>query len=308
MIDEASLNSINGPGSVLVPIQLKGSENYGLWRRLMCIALQANRKLCFVLGTCKKSSFEKELQEHWETYNAIVLSWIINTVPPHLISGILYATDAHTVWEDLQERFDKVNRVRIFQLHRDIAMISQGTDTVSTYFTKLKELWAEYDAIVPFPNCGCARYKEYTAHLQQQKLLQFLSGLNDTYTQSKRQILMKTTEPSLNQGYAMIIEEESHRFVSDSGRHGIGEGNDIAAFWSARGSDSSRSSGNINGTSQFRGSTPNRTFQKPKRNWNDQCDHCKMYGHTAVNCYQLIGYPDNFKGKRKPLANNAIKH
>lgn len=125
------VGSSDGPGSVLVPIQLKGSENYGLWRRSMCIALQAKMKLCFVLGTCKKSSFEKELQEHWETCNAIVLSWIINTVAPHLISGILYATDAHTVWED---------------------------------FTKLKELWAEYDAIVPFPNCGCARYKEYTAH------------------------------------------------------------------------------------------------------------------------------------------------
>ncbi|KAH0714778.1 hypothetical protein KY285_007602 [Solanum tuberosum] len=117
---------------------------------------------------------------------------------------------------------------------------------------------------------------------------------------------MKTTEPSLNQCYAMIIEEESHRFVSDSGRHGIGEGNDIAALWSARGSDSSSSSGNIKGTGQFRGSTPNRNFQKPKRNWNVQCDHCKMYGHTAANCYQLIGYPDTFKGKRKPLANNAL--
>lgn len=32
----------------------------------------------------------------------------------------------------------------------EIATISQGTDTVSAYFTKWKELWAEYDAIVAF--------------------------------------------------------------------------------------------------------------------------------------------------------------
>ncbi|KAH0639685.1 hypothetical protein KY285_036271 [Solanum tuberosum] len=51
----------DGSGSVLVPIQLKGSENYGLWQRSMYIALQAKRKLGFVLGTCKRSSFEKEL-------------------------------------------------------------------------------------------------------------------------------------------------------------------------------------------------------------------------------------------------------
>ncbi|WMV29150.1 hypothetical protein MTR67_022535 [Solanum verrucosum] len=154
----------DGPGSILVPIQLKGSENYGLWRRSMCITLQAKKKLGFVLETYNKSSFDKELHEQWETCNAIVLSWLINTVALHLFSGIVYVTDDRTVWVDLQERFDKVNRVRIFQLHREITTILQGTDSVFAYFTKLKELWAEYDAIVPFSNCGCTRSKDYVDH------------------------------------------------------------------------------------------------------------------------------------------------
>ncbi|XP_075076488.1 uncharacterized protein LOC142163133 [Nicotiana tabacum] len=153
----------------------------------MRIALQAKRKLGFVLGTCKKSSFEPALHEDWETCNANVLSWIMNTVSPELLSGIVYASNTHLVWEDLKERFDKVNRVRIFQLHREIATISQGTDSVSTYFTKLKELWAEYDAMVLIPNS-----KEYVEQLQQQRLMQFLSGLNETCDQARRQILMKT--------------------------------------------------------------------------------------------------------------------
>ncbi|XP_015068835.1 uncharacterized protein LOC107013437 [Solanum pennellii] len=61
--------------------------------------------------------------------------------------GVVYASDASLVWEDLKERFDKVNRVRIYQLHRDIATLTQGIDIVSVYFMKLKELWAEYDAM-----------------------------------------------------------------------------------------------------------------------------------------------------------------
>ncbi|XP_070005427.1 uncharacterized protein [Nicotiana sylvestris] len=185
------------PSSILIPIKLTGSENYGLWHRSMRIALQAKRKLGFVLGTCKKSSFEPALHEDWETCNANVLSWIMNTVSPELLSGIVYASNTHLVWEDLKERFDKVNRVRIFQLHREIATISQGTDSVSTYFTKLKELWAEYDAMVLIPNS-----KEYVEQLQQQRLMQFLSGLNETCDQARRQILMKTVEPTLNQAYA----------------------------------------------------------------------------------------------------------
>ncbi|XP_075112342.1 uncharacterized protein LOC142182197 [Nicotiana tabacum] len=136
----------------------------------MRIALQAKRKLGFVLGTCKKDLFKSELHEDWETCNGIILSWIMNTISPDLLSGIVYASNAHLVWEDLRERFDKVNLVRIFQLHRDITTISQGTDSISAYFTKLKELWAEYDAMVPIPNS-----KEYVERLQQQRLMQFLS-------------------------------------------------------------------------------------------------------------------------------------
>lgn len=64
----------------------------------------------------------------------------MNSVSKDLLSGIMHASNVHLVWRNLQERFDKVNRVRIFQLHREIATIFQGTDSVAMYFTKLKEL------------------------------------------------------------------------------------------------------------------------------------------------------------------------
>ncbi|XP_019255206.1 PREDICTED: uncharacterized protein LOC109233798 [Nicotiana attenuata] len=94
--------------------------------------------------------------------------------------------------------------MRIFQLHRAIATLSQGTDSVSCYFTKLKDLWIEYDAMVPKANS-----RDYVDHLDQHKLLQFLSGLNDFYDQARRQILMKSNVPSINRAYAMVIEDES---------------------------------------------------------------------------------------------------
>ncbi|XP_070011051.1 uncharacterized protein [Nicotiana sylvestris] len=168
------------PGLVLIPIQLTGSENYGLWSRSMRLALKAKCKLGFINGTCIKASFEANLHEKWETCNAIVHSWIMNSVSKDLLSGIIYALDAHAVWEDLKEHFDK-------------------------------ELWAEYDVLVPSPNCGCVKSKEYIEHLHQQILMQLLDGLNDTYDQAKRQILMKTTKPTLNQAYAMVIQNESQQ-------------------------------------------------------------------------------------------------
>ncbi|KAH0702493.1 hypothetical protein KY285_016771 [Solanum tuberosum] len=30
-----------------------------------------------------------------------------------------------------------------------------------------------------------------------------------------------------------------------------------------------------------------------------KCDHCNMKGHLKDNCYQLVGYSANFKGKKR---------
>ncbi|XP_075098916.1 uncharacterized protein LOC142175815 [Nicotiana tabacum] len=245
----------------------------------MRIILQAKRKLGFVLGTCKKYLFQTELHEDWETCNAIVLSWIMNIVSPDLLSGIVYASNAYLVWEDLRERFDKVNRVRIFQLHRKIATILQGTDSVSAYFTRLKELWAEYDAMVLIPNS-----KEYVEHLQQQRLMQFLSSLNETYDQARHQILMKTVEPTLNQAYALIIEDESQ---NSSAHPVLPNRGDQVAMQTGRGQMTVQ-----NNRGQYKGKKP---FVK--------CDYCNKPGHSKENCYKLVGYPTDFKNKKSYAAN-----
>lgn len=184
--DPLFIGSLDSSSTVLVPIKLTGSENYNLWSRSMRIALLGKRKYGFVTRSCNKESYREELHEQWERSNAIVLSWIMNTVSESLLSGIMYAINACAVWDDLKERYDKVNRMRIYQLHREINMHSQGTDSISAYFTKLKILWSEYDVLVPNPSCDCPKSKEYSDHMCQLRLLQFLSGLNDSYDQARR--------------------------------------------------------------------------------------------------------------------------
>ncbi|KAH0694700.1 hypothetical protein KY290_023696 [Solanum tuberosum] len=71
------LQACDTPGSSLVSIQLTGSKTYFLWSRSMKIGL-------------------------------LVLSWIMMiSVSRELLSGIVYASSALQVWNDLKERFDK---------------------------------------------------------------------------------------------------------------------------------------------------------------------------------------------------------
>lgn len=137
--DPLYIGPLDASGARLIPIKLTGSENYGIWSRSMRIALLEKRKYGFVTGSCSSSIYKEELHEQWETCNAIMPSWLMSTVSGELLSGIVYATSAYTLWEDLKEHFDKVNRMRIYQLHRKINSLSQGTDSVSTLLYEIEE-------------------------------------------------------------------------------------------------------------------------------------------------------------------------
>ncbi|KAL5542382.1 hypothetical protein UlMin_010092 [Ulmus minor] len=54
-----------------------------------------------------------------------------------------------------------------------------GSDEVSTYFTKLKTLWDELRDFRPLPACDCGGMKALVEYQQQEYVLQFLMGLNE---------------------------------------------------------------------------------------------------------------------------------
>ncbi|XP_016457908.1 uncharacterized protein LOC107781684 [Nicotiana tabacum] len=175
------LQPIDTPGSTLISLRLTGSDNYALWSRSMRIGLLGKSKLGFVNGRFPKSRFEPELHDQWETVNVIVLSWTMNVVRRGLLSSVVYASNAHKVWEDLNERFNKVNGSRVLYFHREIHTLTQGTMSVVDYFSKWRDLWDEFDASMLCPGCPYPESKKYAQHFEYHRLLQFLMGLNESY-------------------------------------------------------------------------------------------------------------------------------
>ncbi|XP_069152483.1 uncharacterized protein [Solanum lycopersicum] len=157
-------------GSSLILLQLTGFENHALWNRSFRIGPVGRRKLEFVDGRFPKSKFEPELYNQWEKCYAVVLSLIMNTVRRGLISFVVYTLDVL----DLKERFDTVNRSRIFHLYREIHTLVQGTISIADYHSRLRDLWDEYDSLTPCPTCPCPESKKFGEHCDYQRLMQFL--------------------------------------------------------------------------------------------------------------------------------------
>ncbi|XP_075475306.1 uncharacterized protein LOC142506056 [Primulina tabacum] len=128
------------------------------------IALRAKNKIALIDGSSRRPPVGSPTLLQWERCNALVLSWIMNTVSNEFFGGIIYASDASKVWTDLKKQSDKINGSRVFSLHREIGRLTQGNSTVSTYYCKLKQLWDEYSALIVLPSCECDTARKYLEH------------------------------------------------------------------------------------------------------------------------------------------------
>ncbi|KAM3198979.1 hypothetical protein P3L10_034131 [Capsicum annuum] len=123
LLDPLFLQSSDVSGVNLAHYVLTGMENYILWSKSMRAALLGKNKIGFLDGTCKNEMYEGQMACWWELVNAIVLFWIMSSILKDLVNGIVYYSNAHKVWMDIKECFNKVNATKIYHVHRGIATL-----------------------------------------------------------------------------------------------------------------------------------------------------------------------------------------
>ena len=151
------LHHEESPRAMLVYQPLVG-ENYPTWERSMRMALIAKNKLEFIDGTLTLSSPMVKTSlaiQAWIHCDKMVASWILNSVSQEIATSIVYKDTALEIWNDLRERLSQGNGPRVFQLLKDIAGITQGQSSITSYFTQLNVLWDQLQKFRPFPMCSC---------------------------------------------------------------------------------------------------------------------------------------------------------
>lgn len=127
----------------------------------------------------------------WSQCNDMIHSWIINSIASEISDSVIYYTTAREVWEDLRGHFSQSNAHRIFEIQREITYHRHYQLSVLTYYTKLKSLWDELGLYTDASSCT------YGAQQDRQKLMQFLIGLNESYSAARGQILLMNPLPSV---------------------------------------------------------------------------------------------------------------
>lgn len=100
-----------------------------------------------------------------------------------------------------EDRFQQSNGPRIFQIRKELVNLKQNQESIGVYFTKLKSLSEELSNFRPHCTCNkceCKGVQEIEKYFQNEHVMNFLMGLNKSFSQSRGQILLMDPLPSIN--------------------------------------------------------------------------------------------------------------
>ncbi|KAG7600484.1 Retrotransposon Copia-like N-terminal [Arabidopsis suecica] len=235
------LHAADNSGVNLVTDKLTGESNYHTWRRSIIKALNAKNKLGFINGSIVKPSETDADYGSWTRCNDMVdLGRVI-----------------------CQRFIDQLDR-----LH-------QGSLDLNAYYTRLTTLWEELKIFEELPSCTCGHCTcgsndRWLQLYERRNIVRFLMRLNESFAQTRRQILMMDPLPEFTKIYNFISQDEQQKVLTNLP---VPE----APVCQASVTYSKQKSFHQQG--------------KPR----PLCTHCGLLGHTIARCYKLHGYPPGYK-------------
>jgi len=140
---------------------------------------------------------------------------------------------------------------------------------MSDYYTQIKGIWEELDNMVDLPKVSVANeeianfLRAFGKMQEEQKLFQFLNGLDDVYKAQRSQILIMNPLPSVEVACSILQQEELQREVLEDEQF-------------------------VHESSALYGRSLEAVSSPGVEN---RCSHCGNKGHVKEKCWQILGYP-----------------
>lgn len=102
---------------------------------------------------------------------------------------------------------------KAYDICKRIRELSQVEMTMAQYFAEINALWQELDHYRVFSAKCTEDTATYKKFVSEDRVVNFLAGLNIEFDQVRAQLIGQTPFPSLREAHARVQQEESRRLV-----------------------------------------------------------------------------------------------
>lgn len=195
------LHSSENPGDMLVSVAFSGI-GYISQRHIVLRGLSFKKK--FILSA---ENFNVLILSHLSSDNGnIVMIW------QKIADNVEYASNVVELQKELEDRCEQTNCARLYQIQKEINDLSQRVLDITSYYTQLMKLWEELSTLSAktrcIYQCTCGAKENMHKEEQDERLIQFLLGLNKVYTTVRESILMMNPLPSMAQDFSLLIQDK----------------------------------------------------------------------------------------------------
>ncbi|XP_047339986.1 uncharacterized protein LOC124943532 [Impatiens glandulifera] len=235
----------------------------------------------------------------------------MNAISEDLKQNFQENATTQDLWSELKGRYERNNGPRRYGVKKEISSIKQGSLTLEKYYSKFKMLWQELRGLKPLASSKREQPSSNAIEVGQQvilddeedRLLEFLMGLNESYEHIKDNILITDPLPSIHKVFTILLNVEIKRevdmertenfnvmFTKDS--HGYKEQNIRKTTASEeRSSFVKQKNGTDKGKNPYKNAT---------------CQHYNMQGHVKESFFKIIGYPEWYKQPEDQRRKNFV--
>ncbi|RVW89894.1 Retrovirus-related Pol polyprotein from transposon RE1 [Vitis vinifera] len=177
--------------------------NYSTWAFQFELFLKGKDLWGHIDGTDveKPSTFDKSqdvgTSHSWAVLDARIMSWLLGSVEPHIVTHLRPHRSAQSMWAYLKKVYHQDNDARRFQLEHAIAMFQHGSLSIQDYYSAFLTLWHEYADLVTADVPIAALSTIQTIHATTRRD-QFLMKLRPEYESVRSSLLNRSPVPSLD--------------------------------------------------------------------------------------------------------------
>ncbi|XP_075088367.1 uncharacterized protein LOC142170370 [Nicotiana tabacum] len=195
----------------------------------MIVSLSARNKIGFIDRTCVKPPENSPQFRQWDRCNNMVISWLTSSLSPDIAESVQYLDTVESIWKQLNNRYGTVNGTKVFELKRELASTFQGSLDIPSYFNKLKKIWDELEVIRSSHanSCNCAAKEGLQKEREEDKVHQFLMGLNERQVSTNPQFHLESASFNANSNSIKFTQPQpqqrhyNQRILFDQSKSGL---------------------------------------------------------------------------------------